>query len=368
MGCTDAVPTVAQAAMSATASLIRSLAGEDEVMGLKPVLTPMLTVMQQCIDRDEEDAVTEGLEIINECAEIEQPLLNDHLDVIVPFLVFQMNKEDLSSSIKQAAGQALISIIENRPKLLAKKNLVVPTLTMLMQLLSKESTGSGALFSFSQHESSRANCEDGDDDDESYESEVDAAKLVQMAIDTMAIHIPSKYFVDPALGLVAQGLQSQDPHMRKAGCAVLGVIAEGCRDSIRERLADIVPALLTVARDPEHVVRECACFALGQFSEYCQPEILTYHQTVIPVIFQALDDEHSSVKSVSCYVLEMFCESLQPETLRPFLNPLMQRLVTLLQNPTKLTQEMALTAIAATAVAAELDFLPFAEVRFMFDV
>jgi hypothetical protein len=38
-------------------------------------------------------------------------------------------------------------------------------------------------------------------------------------------------------------------------------------------------------------------------------------------------------------------------------------LATLLQSEAKTTREMALTAIAATAVAAEIDFLPFSEVR-----
>jgi hypothetical protein len=101
----------------------------------------------------------------------------------------------------------------------------------------------------------------------------------------------------------------------------------------------------------------------GQFSEHCQPDILHYHQTVLPAVFQALDDSRYTVQTTSCYVLEMFCENLQPATLRPFLTPLLTRLAALLQSPQKLTQEMALTAIASTAVAAEADFLPFCEVN-----
>jgi hypothetical protein len=51
--------------------------------------------------------------------------------------------------------------------------------------------------------------------------------------------------------------------MRKAGSAVLGIIAEGCSDRIREILSDILPKLLQLIQDPEYYVRECACFALG---------------------------------------------------------------------------------------------------------
>lgn len=126
-------------------------------------------------------------------------------------------------------------------------------------------------------------------------------------------------------------MSSPDPHMRKAGCAVLGVIAEGCSDKIRENLAGILPHLLAAVGDSEYYVRECACFALGQFSEYCQPDILHYNQQVLPVIFQALDDPRPTVQGTSCYVLEYFCENLQPETLRPYLAPLMTKLAGLLQ-------------------------------------
>jgi hypothetical protein len=130
------------------------------------------------------------------------------------------------------------------------------------------------------------------------------------------------------------------------GWVVLGVIAEGCCDALRQGLAEILPSLLLSVQDQESYVRECACFALGktlnlsspahvmiilqhyhefalagrskyfknqnnsvdilticpihgayihsyyvsgQLSEYCQPEILHYHQTVLPIVFQALE-------------------------------------------------------------------------------
>ena len=63
---------------------------------------------------------------------------------------------------------------------------------------------------------------------------------------------------------MSQGMSSPDPQMRKAGCALLGVIAEGCCDSIREQLPTIMPALLSAVQDPEYYVREVGCFALGE--------------------------------------------------------------------------------------------------------
>jgi hypothetical protein len=160
-----------------------------------------------------------------------------------------------------------MTVVEFRPKLFAKHNLVSPVLSTLMDMIAKqEASAAGSLFSFTTPEGA-LNDEDDEDD---YDEEADVNKLAQMLIDTMALKIPSKYFSDTVLAMIGQGMGSPDAHMRKAGCAVLGVVAEGCSDKIRENLANILPSLLRSVQDPEYYVRECACFALGKYFVICR--------------------------------------------------------------------------------------------------
>lgn len=151
--------------------------------------------------------------------------------------------------------------------------------------------------------------------------------------------------------------------MRKAGCAVLGIITEGCEDAIKPLLPDIVPRLTVLCQDPEILVRECASFAIGQLAEYTQPDILHYANIIMPTILLGLDDQSISVKGTSCYVTEQFVENLEPAVIRPYLNVLVQKLVLLLQNfaTAKVSQEIILAAIAATAISAEKEFIPYLE-------
>lgn len=363
LGCKDSANSVAVEALASTAAFISALAEQPEVMHLQGVIRPMLDVMAACLASGSEEIVAEGLDVIQECCVSDQPLINDHVEVIVPFVVEIMQSSTYEDQVKQAAGQTLMNILEYRPKLVAKKNLVGPVLSSLVDMIAKSEVGPGALYAVATQNN---HLNEDDDDDEDYNSEVEVQQLAQTCLDTMAISIPSKYFSQPALNLCAQCLESHDAHRRKAGCAVLGVIAEGCRDIIRQSLSQILPRLLSAVQDPEYFVRESACFALGQFSEHCQPEILYYHQSVLPVVFVALEDSRPTVQGTSCYVLEMFCENLQPDTLRPFLPALVGKFSQLLLSPQKNTQEMCLAALAATSVAAELDFLPYAEVRATF--
>jgi len=359
-GCQDPVNSVAEASLSAIGTALPILGKTPEIMALTQVITPMIGVLNRCLSTGDDDLVIEGLGVFQECCLLEQPLINDHIEVVVQFVIAILLHPEHDSSLKQAAGQTLMDVIEYRPKLFAKKNLVAPTLSMLMDRIAKEqSSVAGALFHLPAN---HAILEDEkDDDDEDYDPSTEVQKLSQTIIDTMAIHVPSKYFTDTVLSMISQGMSSPDPHMRKAGCAVLGVVAEGCHERLRESLDSILPALLGSLDDPNIFVRECASFSLGQFAEHCQPEILNYHDTVLPSVFKAMNDQTEIMQATSCYILEHFCEYLQPATLKPYLAPLMNKLGELAQSKSRGIQEMALTALSATAIAAEHEFEPYAQ-------
>jgi hypothetical protein len=357
LGCQDAVSDVAEEALKAIASSITLLGKSPEVMSFEKVISPLLTVLNKCVSQQDDDLVIEGLAIIQECCGLEQPLINEHLEMIVQFVISILLHPEQEKSVKKSAAQTLMDIIEFRPKLFAKKNLIPPTLSMLMDRLAKEETSvAGALFNFPHPDDIQGQSVNDEDDEKD-----EVSKLSQTIIDTMAIHIPSKYFADTVLAMISQGLSSPDPNMRKAGCAVLGVVAEGCQERLRDSLSEILPVLLNCMSDSHIFIRECACFALGQFSEHLQPEILNYHDTVLPAVFTALNDQTYTMQGTSCYVLEYFCEYLQPHTLKPYLAALMNKLASLAQSPSRGIQEMALTALSATAIAAEHEFLPYAE-------
>lgn len=366
MGCQDASPAVAVDAMTAAANYFKFLANNatseqgPEIMQMESVLMPMLVVMQGCLQRGDEQVVTEGLDVLQECCMMEQPLINNHIEAVLPFVMSIVQNETYDPAVKHAAGETLIQLISCRPKLIAKKNLVEPILQALVQMLA-QGDNDKSLFMFNQHSSATVDEDDDEDDDEDADPEEDLKMLAQRTLDVMAMHIPSKHFTQPALAIAAQCLDSPDSKLRKAGCALLGIIVEGCNDTIKTILGQIVPKLVASTQDSEYFVRECACFALGQFSEHCQPDILYHHQLILPAIFKVLEDERPTVQSTSCYVLEMFSENLQPETLRPMLQTLVEKLLRLLTVGNAGTKEVALSALAACSVAAELDFLPYAD-------
>lgn len=68
-------------AFQAASLLIAQFSHSEAVMTFRSVLTPVLNVLANALSRGEEEVVVDGLSLFQECASMEFPLINDHLEV-----------------------------------------------------------------------------------------------------------------------------------------------------------------------------------------------------------------------------------------------------------------------------------------------
>ena len=351
----SASPAVVKASLNGMRDLMVSISDKEEVIQLQALIGPVLAATTNLLNAGDEDLVTDGLEVLQEASGIEKPIINDQIDQVVTLVVNILEHDDIAADVKSSAGACLMSIVENRPKLVAKKGMVAPMIQSMVKIISKsDAPAAGSLYTMAVHDNK-------DNDDASYEEEEGPAEIAQTCLDIMACNIGAKYFAQPALSICAECFQSPDPKIRKAGGSVLGIISEGSSDALKPILGQVVPQLMPLVSDGDKHVREAATFASGQLAEHCQPDILYHHEQFMATMLAAMQDTAHTVQGTACYVIEFFCENLDKDVLKNYLPPLLDRLGALLSNSDKTTVDMALAAIAATAVAAELDFLPFAQ-------
>jgi hypothetical protein len=360
------VPTedskVQKAAVKALGQLLSYLSDEPEVDVFACLIPPILQVAsQQRKQHNDEDLVGTVLDVLYDLAYSPSQAVTVHLIPMVQFGLECIQSQDLEMGVRDSAALVIATLAEAKPKTFGKEEALLAQVLEVLFGLIENSPDSAAGALFESNPAWRQDLEDGEDDD--YDPEMDTPTETSMAqgtLDMLACEIPKKYIFQPAVTRCVQRLTSPHANHRKAGIAGLGVIAEGCSEPLREHLAEIMPHVLNAARDTDAQVRECACFCLGQISEHCQPEILAYHDSVLPIVFSLLDDNTVAVQATSCYVLEMFCERLEPEAVRPLLDSLVRKLAAMLEGTTKRSvQEMAVAALAATAVAAEEEFTPY---------
>eukprot|EP00538_Stauroneis_constricta_P000300 CAMPEP_0119561076 /NCGR_PEP_ID=MMETSP1352-20130426/16613_1 /TAXON_ID=265584 /ORGANISM="Stauroneis constricta, Strain CCMP1120" /LENGTH=1073 /DNA_ID=CAMNT_0007609195 /DNA_START=287 /DNA_END=3508 /DNA_ORIENTATION=- len=355
-------PKVQKAAVKALGQLLSYLADEPEVEVFAGLIPPILQVAsQQRKLHNEEELVGTVLDVLYDLAYSPSQAVAVHLIAMVHFGLECIQSKDLEMGVRDSAALVIATLAESKPRTFGKEEQLVAQVLETLFALIENSPDSAAGALFESNPAWRQDLEDGDEDD--YDPELDSPSETSMAqgtLDMLACEIPKKYIFQPAVSRCVQRLTSPQPNHRKAGIAGLGVIAEGCSEPLREHLQEIMPHVLAAASDSDAQVRECACFCLGQISEHCQPEVLSYSDQILPIVFKLLDDNQVAVQATSCYVLEMFCERLEPEAVRPLLDALVRKLAQMLEGTTKRSvQEMAVAALAATAVAAEEEFTPY---------
>lgn len=358
----DAEPKVQNAAVKALGLLMSYLADESSQIDIFTPLVPgVLTVAEACRTRHDEEVVSTTLDVLYDLTYSPSQSLGAYMGPIIQYSQLCMADSNLEMGVRDSAALVVATMAESRPKHLGRDtallNGILETIFNLIE--SSEGSAAGALF-----ESNPAWKEDFEDQEgyEDNEGGPTETSMAQGTLDMLACELPKKYIFEPVVQRCVSRLGSQDANHRKAGIACLGVIAEGCAEQLRDHLTDLMPHVFRAAGDPDARVRECACFALGQISEHCQPEVLSYSAQILPIVFALLDDSNIAVQATSCYVLEMFCERLEPDGVRPLLDPLVKKLAAMLEASTKRSvQEMAVAAMAATAVAAEEEFAPYVQ-------
>ena len=352
---------VHKAAVQAVGQLMSFWADEPEIDALAPLLPVLLEVAGR--HSNDEDFLATVLDVLYDLAYSPAPSLMQHMEHTLNFALSCLRQRELELRVRDAAALVIATTAEAKPKTLGRnQNLVGAILDTLFQMMqdSKESAA-GALFesnpAWKQDLIDEGNDDLDDDDDPDAPTET---SMAQGTLDMLACEIPRKFIWESALTRCLERMNSPDANARKAGVAGLGVIAEGCAEPLTASLPSVLPAALNAARDGSAPVRECACFCLGQISEHCQPDILNYNAEILPIVFNLLDDQSVAVQATSCYVLEMFCERLEPHAVRPLLDSLVRKLAAMLEATNKRSvQEMAVAALAATAVAAEGEFAPY---------
>lgn len=351
---------VQKAATKALGQLLSFLADEMEVEVFAGLIPPILQVAAQ--QRNDEDLLSTVLDVLYDLAYSPSQAVTVHLIPMVQFGLECIKLQDLEMGVRDSAALVIATLAEAKPKTFGKEEALLAQVLEVLFALIENSPDSAAGALFESNPSWREDLEDGNDGDFDPD-ELDSPTETSMAqgtLDMLACEIPKKYIFQPAVTRCVQRLASPQANHRKAGIAGLGVIAEGCSEPLREHLNEVMPHVLQASRDSDAQVRECACFCLGQISEHCQPEVLGYSEQILPIVFGLLDDQSVAVQATSCYVLEMFCERLEPDAVRPLLDSLVKKLAAMLESTTKRSvQEMAVAALAATAVAAEEEFTPY---------
>ncbi|KAJ7594828.1 armadillo-type protein [Mycena floridula] len=194
--------------------------------------------------------------------------------------------------------------------------------------------------------------------------------LYEQSLDRFACALGGKAVLPSTFQYIPSMLASYDWRTRHAGLMSIACIAEGTGKIMQNELGKVVDLVLPLFKDSHPRVRYAACQCVGQLCTDLEEIIQQqYHQQLFSVLIPTLEDPVPRVHSHAASALINFCEGVERDTLLPYLDPIVERLLHLLnpegtsgdgQKPVKrYVQEQAITTLAMVADASEASFAKF---------
>ncbi|KAJ3859024.1 armadillo-type protein [Lentinula novae-zelandiae] len=189
--------------------------------------------------------------------------------------------------------------------------------------------------------------------------------LYEQSLDRLACAMGGKVILPPSFQYIPSMMANYDWRSRHAGLMAIAAIAEGTGKVMANELGRVVELVVPMFKDSHPRVRYAACQCVGQLCTDIEDIIEQYHEQLFAVLIPALEDPEPRVHSHAAAALINFCEGVERDTLLPYLDPIVQRLLKLLNpeaDPTQVqrhVQEQVITTLAMVADASEATFAKY---------
>jgi len=312
---------------------------------LGSLMPHMLEVLTPLAATPDEDALTDSIMTLIELAENCPRLFRSALPNVVTFMINIAKEKKFEDALRQTALELLMTLTEAAPGMVRKvsdfTNQVIPVALEMMTDMEDEE---------------KWYTTDDLDDDDSEENYV----VGEHAMDRLARFLGGKAVLPVSFQFIPQMLQSEQWQQRHAALMAISAIGEGCVKIMEPELGNIIQLIVPYFKDPSARVRYATCNAIGQMSTDFAPALQkNFHEIVLSSLIPVMEDREPRVQAHAAAALVNFCEEVDKAVLDPYLDPLFERLLVLLNINKTYVQEQAITTIATVADSAEDKFIKY---------
>lgn len=355
VGLADAVPAVRVAALRATCATLNVLESKA-CRAFEPQLPAMLTVVSSSLAAGDEVEARTCMELLVEVLDAEPRIWRSQLGLAANLMLSVASATALEENTRQLGLEFLVVAAEKLPGACRKlgtfvRSVLPVALGMMLEI----------------EDEPEWHTRDEEEEDSSDYTNFSAG---QEALDRLAMALGGKSVLPIAEELLPAYLNSADRWVnRHAALLAISQIGEGCRKQLEGgKLGSVVGLALHSFKDPHPRVRWAAVNCVGQMCTDFGPGIQEqFHALVLPALVGVMADGDGGkdgqsgqgsarVQSHAAAAVINFCDEASPTIMAPYLDTLLGQLMALLQSPRLMTQEQAVTAIAAVADAAETQF------------
>ncbi|KAI8900835.1 armadillo-type protein [Globomyces pollinis-pini] len=345
-GVQDQDMDVRLAALKATVEYI-CLSKQSIRKGLTDLLPLLLNVLPPVLANPEKETdAVEGITTIIELASLHPKMFKPLISQTVQFMLEQMKNTNLEDGTRQTCLELLITICEGAPGLLRKHEPFAPSIIPVMLDWMSELDDDQDWYKGETIE---------DDDESTNETSG------EQAMDRLAIYLGGEIVLPIAFHHIPTMLASPDWQKRHAALRCISAIGEGSHDIMKQELPQIINLIVPHMRDPHPRVRHASCNAIGQLCTDFSPNIQnTYHEIILTNLIPIMDDlQYIRVANYAAAALVNFSEGVSKSCISPYIEPIISKLLVLMNTGKIFVQEQAVTTLATVADSAGTEFIKF---------
>ncbi|MCQ2815925.1 MAG: hypothetical protein MJ252_01545 [archaeon] len=305
-----------------------------------------------------------ALETINSLIDLFPKFWKDKVELIISITGEIAKTKDFPNSIREISLELVLTLCVNFSKVIKKsENFKKIFLPLLFELLLEVDNPT-------------------DIDKWEKQKEVDETDREEMfyavrdTFDRLSNDLGDKYFMEATSPFIQRCLTSQNWIEIHAGFFAIGNMAEGCKESFKKHVLDLMNYISPALTNPHPRVRYAALFAFSNLLKETSPKPQKeYTNNILPALAQLMGEKEQSVrvKTSSCRALVEYFRGLDGkedssveenvELIKPYSADLVKLVSMLFEYSLQVNysplQEESLTALSLLSNLLQKDFAPY---------
>lgn len=314
----------------------------------KRSIPSFVAVLEEAIQSEGASVVKPLFNTMNDLIYMKNKMVGDELTYLVNIMIKLSGNTELDEEIRCMALSFLINAVSARKSKISSNNLG-PQLTALAATIASEEVD--------------VDDELNNEDEENVNEENTPSTIALRLLSALAGELPPSQVIVPFLDNLDSMVRSSNPFARRAGLLCIGVAATGAPDHFSHQLNKVFPVLIAALQDPEIIVQVAAVRSVSSLASELQHHIAEQHEQLLPLIMNIIDSaSHVMSYKYACYALDGIIEFMSFEAIAKYIEPLMQKLFTMLESANSSSLKTAIvSAIGSTAFAGGKSFTPYFE-------
>ena len=333
-------------ALSKLAMHLDSEENEAPVKAFQEFIPPMVAILKEAIDNQQEDRVMQAFEVFQTLLGCDPALLTPHLKDLVIFMNELAANTDADEDTRTQAISFLMQSVQYRKLKIQGMRLGEQLTRSALQIVTELS------------------------DSPSLEDDITPARSALGMLDMLAQSLPPSQVVVPLLQSLGQYFNNTDPNYRRAGIMALGLCVEGAPDFISTQMKEIFPMVLQLLADPEPKVRQASLHAVARLADDLAEDLSAEHEKLMPLLFKNLasameeykgeeDGPTIDIMKAGISAIDAVVDGLDEKEVAPYQGELVPILHKVFKHPDFRIKGLAAGALGSLASSAGEAFLPF---------